>query len=978
MSSGDSTNDVTSGSESDDSSVSFSSPEEELLSHARNGQEDKLLHLLISTDGSGNKLDINCKGEQKSNRGWTPLHLAAYFGQTSAVRLLLEFGAIVDVLNTSGESPLHLSAYTGREEVVALLLQHGADTGIVNTLGQTAADVTNSQHIKDMLEAAKTSDNLKIQSEFLQASALGDTEHLARLLGQARCLNVNTQDKLGNSALHLAALRGHGTAAAFLLQHGIDSSLRNVAGLTAYDVAQNVKVKQILGLQPIKSLQSHPQRFEGVLLKKSRFGGFKPMWVVLERGVLSYFVNRGDASTGSHRKGMEYLDEAKVVTSSANPNEFRLEFSDGSRHTLQVVDTDNGCYITLQKWLSALSEHIAYSNHYIHQMEQSSEDTADNLLSLGTMQEALQTARAHRGHVEKQVQILQDTLTSLTRKLAPDALINKPLKQADLQAVTAQTADILTSQTADILTSQTADILTSQTAEILKSSQDMLNSLSHCLILLTQQEELRQGQLTEERERCRVLQDSLHALATEHHELERSFSRRQSFLSMDEEFFDCPDAGSPVMDAFADAISQDSAADDVNRENGQSFGRTKLPVPMFSRADFSFWSILKQCIGKELSKITMPVVFNEPLSFIQRLAEYLEYAPLIEKATTCDNPVERMEYVTAFAVSALSSNWERIGKPFNPLLGETFELDRPDLGFRFIGEQVSHHPPITAVHAEGRGYCIHGSIQPKLKFWGKTVEINPKGIISLELYKYKETYTWQNVNCCIHNVIVGSLWVEHYGTMEIACNTSSIKAVLNFKQSGWFAKDLHHVEGYIFNGKKKERALYGSWVLGMYSSPADVYDKFINDTEAVANYRAKHEKKDAQKMTLLTYNYQLQNQKTIWLVNPRPPHSSDYYHFSLFAMTLNELLPGMKQALPPTDSRFRPDIRSMEEGKIDQSAEEKNRVEEKQREARKERKKRSKEWQPRWFTLTKSGGREDWVFNPTYWQKNWKDCADIF
>jgi hypothetical protein len=39
-----------------------------------------------------------------------------------------------------------------------------------------------------------------------------------------------------------------------------------------------------------------------------------------------------------------------------------------------------------------------------------------------------------------------------------------------------------------------------------------------------------------------------------------------------------------------------------------------------------------------------------------------------------------------FAVSALASNWERLGKPFNPLLGETYELQRPE--FRIVCEQV--------------------------------------------------------------------------------------------------------------------------------------------------------------------------------------------------------------------------------------------------------------------------------------------------
>lgn len=35
------------------------------------------------------------------------------------------------------------------------------------------------------------------------------------------------------------------------------------------------------------------------------------------------------------------------------------------------------------------------------------------------------------------------------------------------------------------------------------------------------------------------------------------------------------------------------------------------------------------------------------------------------------------------------------------------------------------------------------------------------------IYRWNETYTWSNVNCCVHNIIVGKLWIEQYGTMEI-------------------------------------------------------------------------------------------------------------------------------------------------------------------------------------------------------------------
>ena len=39
----------------------------------------------------------------------------------------------------------------------------------------------------------------------------------------------------------------------------------------------------------------------------------------------------------------------------------------------------------------------------------------------------------------------------------------------------------------------------------------------------------------------------------------------------------------------------------------------------------------------------MPVIFNEPLSFLQRIVEYMEYATLLSKAAMCDDPMQRLE-----------------------------------------------------------------------------------------------------------------------------------------------------------------------------------------------------------------------------------------------------------------------------------------------------------------------------------------------
>lgn len=74
-------------------------------------------------------------------------------------------------------------------------------------------------------------------------------------------------------------------------------------------------------------------------------------------------------------------------------------------------------------------------------------------------------------------------------------------------------------------------------------------------------------------------------------------------------------------------------------------------------------------------------------------------------------------------------------------------------------------------------------------------------MVTVEFPRWNESYTWTNVNCCVHNIIVGKMWIEQYGTMEIICKQSGLKAVLSFKPAGWANKELHRVEGFITDKK---------------------------------------------------------------------------------------------------------------------------------------------------------------------------------
>uniref|UniRef100_A0A8C6ZNS8 Oxysterol binding protein like 1A n=1 Tax=Nothoprocta perdicaria TaxID=30464 RepID=A0A8C6ZNS8_NOTPE len=89
--------------------------EQQLLHDARNGNSEEVKQLLDTMDKGQIIFNINCKGRSKSNLGWTPLHLACYFGHAVVVEDLLKAGADVNVLNDMGDTPLHRAAFTGRK-----------------------------------------------------------------------------------------------------------------------------------------------------------------------------------------------------------------------------------------------------------------------------------------------------------------------------------------------------------------------------------------------------------------------------------------------------------------------------------------------------------------------------------------------------------------------------------------------------------------------------------------------------------------------------------------------------------------------------------------------------------------------------------------------------------------------------------------------------------------------------------------------
>uniref|UniRef100_A0A8C3KKR6 Oxysterol-binding protein n=1 Tax=Calidris pygmaea TaxID=425635 RepID=A0A8C3KKR6_9CHAR len=410
------------------------------------------------------------------------------------------------------------------------------------------------------------------------------------------------------------------------------------------------------------------------------------------------------------------------------------------------------------------------------------------------------------------------------------------------------------------------------------------------------------------------------------------FDAQEVLLSASSSENEASDDESYISDV-SDNISEDntSVADNISRQsirlcfkNGR---RTCLPAPSPDTSNINLWNILRNNIGKDLSKVSMPVELNEPLNTLQHLCEELEYSELLDKAAETDDPYERMVLIAAFAASGYASTYFRAGsKPFNPVLGETYECIREDKGFRFFSEQVSHHPPISACHCESKNFVFWQDIRWKNKFWGKSMEILPVGTLNVTLPKYGDYYVWNKVTTCIHNILSGRRWIEHYGEITIRNTKSSVCICkLTFVKVNYWNSNVNEVQGVVIDqeGKVVHR-LFGKWHEGLYCGVAP-------------------------------------SAKCIWRPGSMPTNYERYYGFTRFAIELNELDPLLKDLLPSTDARFRPDQRLLEEGNIEAAASEKQRIEELQRGRRRYMEENSIEYVPKFF-------KEAWVTNDTYWE----------
>lgn len=130
----------------------------------------------------------------------------------------------------------------------------------------------------------------------------------------------------------------------------------------------------------------------------------------------------------------------------------------------------------------------------------------------------------------------------------------------------------------------------------------------------------------------------------------------------------------------------------------------------------------------DLLKVSLPVRIFEPRSYLEKLADPWVFPRFLDAAADAPDPLQRLKWVATYFVAGFHLVFATWRKPFNPILGETWQASLPDGSHIFL-EQTSHHPPISAYQLFGPGarYVYNGVSEPTVTYRTSAVSTCSKG-----------------------------------------------------------------------------------------------------------------------------------------------------------------------------------------------------------------------------------------------------------
>ena len=202
----------------------------------------------------------------------------------------------------------------------------------------------------------------------------------------------------------------------------------------------------------------------------------------------------------------------------------------------------------------------------------------------------------------------------------------------------------------------------------------------------------------------------------------------------------------------------------------------------------------------DITKFSLPAVFLYPYTVLELGAfRALRYERMLAACKKAKNPVDRILEVTKWFLTSVERMEKMSKKPFNPVLGEELnvwvESADGSGATRLKAEQVSHHPPISAIimRNDDAGVEFRSNVKFGITFNGNSVSCRLQGRAEVRLQDLKESYVAPNwvPDVVIQNVLFGTrrqLWL---GEWSMSCKETDLGVKIVITEvnanAGWFS-----------------------------------------------------------------------------------------------------------------------------------------------------------------------------------------------
>ena len=347
----------------------------------------------------------------------------------------------------------------------------------------------------------------------------------------------------------------------------------------------------------------------------------------------------------------------------------------------------------------------------------------------------------------------------------------------------------------------------------------------------------------------------------------------------------------------------------------------------------------------------LPIQLNEPLNTLQRECERFIFCDLLNKASDEQKPEMKFALIAAFITAEMSMSLGRILKPMIPLVGETFEYVDNDLKYRFFAEEVQRMPGhISAFIVEGEKWKYWGDNRntSSFRFFSGAFGVEFGNKIHLELLNKNKNkkedifdkFLYNRPSTLLKGILVNKLHYDFNGEITITspdypnilCN---IEYISDYNEEGIIKGKI--VKGEDLDSGEIIYLIGGNWKKEIYITDADENNKNVLFTVKEEEFFK---------------------------------NSAEKYVIPQYCCNLNYLPDKLKEVIPVSDTRNRPDQKEYEVGSTEKSQEIKTIIEEMQVYKQDILDKSNKEHQPIYFSNEYNEDSKDFVFiyRGGYWE----------